>query len=286
MTKKEQKAEITRWLEGERDDIVRDYIPASTDEAEFLAGLRLVLLTNEYVGKASETEEGRANLACEFRKAASWGISVNPADGFVSFYPQDRRIIAHLDAAGLVEKLLRDGAARKCRTYTIYENDDLEIFEGSDGDEFKLRRALKEPGEISGFMVAVVLHDGTKAIHHITADQARDWGERFGRGQKGLKPMWRNNFEGAGQKTVLRQLLTKLRVRVSQDIFDEAVAETIEAAEAEIMDDPKGPASPEDLRSTLEREATEEEEVEDSDVTGDGEPTDGDNDLFGGDYSE
>jgi recombinational DNA repair protein RecT len=102
------------------------------------------------------------------------------------------------------------------RTRCIYKNDTLELGEDEHGDTYRLIRSIDDPGEIKGFMAIARLHDNTVRTMYMSAQQVNDWGERYGmRNRDGnLSPMWRDSFEGAGQKTVARQLLTKLHVAI------------------------------------------------------------------------
>ena len=150
------------------------------------------------------------------RLAACKGLSLNPQEGLAGFIPYRGSVQYRVFASGLIELAIRDGHIKEMRTRVIYERDTLELGEDERGDTYRLVRSIDDPGEVRGFLAVARLHDNTVRTAYMSTVQVENWGERYGaRNRDGkLSPMWRDSFEGAGQKTVARQLLTKLHVAI------------------------------------------------------------------------
>jgi len=190
-------------------DKLETYIPHGVDREKFITSVFLAFDGNESLQTALATKDGQTTVMSALRLAACKGLSVNPQEGLAGFVPYAGKIRYMIFADGLVELALRDGRVTETRTRVIYQNDRLEIGENERGDTYNIAKAIDDAGPIKGFLAIAKIPDGTVRVEYMTAAQVDDWGQRFG--VKGSK-MWRDSFEGAGRKTVLRQLLTKLHV--------------------------------------------------------------------------
>lgn len=174
------------------------------------------------------------------------------------------KIAYQIFAPGHIHDAISSGKVVDVRTRVIYENDTLEITETDSGDSYTLRRSLDDPGAIRGFLAVATVPDGTKRIQWMTLDQAKDWGERFGTRKKdgGLIPLWTRSIEGAGQKTVVKQLLTKLHIAAP----DLDIAEDGELRPVEVIDIPAEPShrghSADDVRTELEGKQAENQDAD------------------------
>jgi phage RecT family recombinase len=200
----------------ESRDKLAAYLPARVDRDQFMTSVFLAFDGNPDLQAAIASPTGRSSVMSALRLAACKGLSLNPQEGLAGFIPYKGAIQYRVFAAGLIAIAIRDGHLREMRTRCIYKNDTLELGEDEHGDTYRLARAIDDPGEIKGFLAIARLHDNTVRTMYMSAAQVNEWGERYGmRNRDGhLSPMWRDSFEGAGQKTVARQLLTKLHVAI------------------------------------------------------------------------
>jgi phage RecT family recombinase len=197
-------------------DKLSAYLPARVDRDQFMTSVFLAFDGNADLQAAIASPTGRSSVMSALRLAACKGLSLNPQEGLAGFIPYKGAIQYRVFASGLIALAIRDGHLKEMRTRCIYKNDTLELGEDEHGDTYRLIRSIDDPGEIKGFMAIARLHDNTVRTMYMSAQQVNDWGERYGmRNRDGnLSPMWRDSFEGAGQKTVARQLLTKLHVAI------------------------------------------------------------------------
>lgn len=202
---------------SESRDKLTTYIPSGVDREKFITSVFLAFDGNDALQTALTSKDGQRTVMSALRLAACKGLSVNPQEGLAGFVPYNGKIRYMIFADGLVELALRDGRVTETRTRVIYQNDKLEVGENERGDTYSLSKAVDDSGSIKGFLAVAKLPDGTVRVEYMTAAQVDDWGQRFG--VKGSK-MWRDSFEGAGRKTVLRQLLTKLHVATGMNDDD------------------------------------------------------------------
>lgn len=201
---------------NESRDKLAAYLPAKVDREKFMTGVFLAFDGNEDLQAALASPQGRSSVMSAMRLAACKGLSLNPQEGLAGFIPYRGAIQFRVYAAGLIALAIRDGHLKEMRTRVIYERDTLELGEDELGDTYRLARSIDDRGEVRGFLAVARLHDNTVRTAYMSAAQVEAWGERYGmRNRDGkLSPMWRDSFEGAGQKTVARQLLTKLHVAI------------------------------------------------------------------------
>lgn len=204
-----------QFVQTNRDKLAT-YLPAAVDQEKFLTSVFLAFDNSKDLRDAITTPQGQTSVMSALRLAACKGLSLNPQEGLAGFLPYRGTITYRVFAAGLIELAIRDGHLKEMRTRVIYENDRLSLGENQDGDTYSLERSVDDPGELRGFLAVGRLPDNTIRTLYMTAAQVAEWGERYGmRNRDGkLSPMWRDSFEGAGQKTVARQLLTKLHVAI------------------------------------------------------------------------
>jgi len=235
----------SNWLTNQ-ERVVNDYLPRGMDTRAFLAGASLAIGDSPELQRALQSEEGRRTLVSALCRAARVGLSLNPQDhesGIIAF---KGRIQYMVFAQGLVADAIRSGAVKEIRSMVVYTADKLSLGSTEEGDTYTLETGLDDRGPIRGFLAVARLNDNTIRTHYMSEPQAREWGKRYG--QPG--PMWTHSFEGAGQKTVVRQLLTKLHVRTVEDILEAAPEE---APPVTVVSEPgaKG-TSADDLVRTLE----------------------------------
>lgn len=254
-------AAIAAGFVVEVKDKLATYLPEKVDRDKFLTSVFLAFDGNDTLMSALKTPQGRSSVVSALRLAACKGLSLNPQEGLAGFVPYKGQITYRVFAAGMIELAIRDGHLKEMRTRVIYANDTLALGEDEHGDTYRLERAVDNPGDLRGFLAVGRLPDNTVRTHYMTADQVAEWGERYGtRNKEGrLSPMWRESFEGAGQKTVARQLLSKLHVSIpgleepeeEERIAAYVIEATSEPAPARRGRPPKGTA-PADLTAALE----------------------------------
>jgi phage RecT family recombinase len=240
----------------ESQDKIENYLPPKVDRDRFLTSVFLAFDENEKLQKALETPKGKSSVMSALRRAACKGLSCNPQEGLAGFIVYDDKIEYRVFAQGMVELALRDGHVKEMRSRAIYENDEFELGEDANGDYYRLKREIKNPGEISGFLAVAKLNDGTIRCSYMTAEQAHRWGDQYGMRRRDgkLSPMWRDSFEGAGQKTVVRKLLSKLHIAIPGiDDDEESVAAYVEEAKPEPQRQLKGHSSQDITKALTER---------------------------------
>ena len=224
-------------------DVLAPLIPRNAREREFLNSAIMAIDENRNMRDALQTDRGRSTLLSALKRAAVVGLPIDPAHKMVNLacYREEGggyKIEYQIMKDGYIELALRDGHLAEFRTRVIYENDQFEMGENEKGDTYSLKKAIDDPGAIRGFLAVGKLPDGTVRTLYMSRSQMDDWADRFGtRIKKGknagqLIPLWTKTYEGAGQKTVARQLLTKLKIATPQDDYDpdprEVVIEKVE----------------------------------------------------------
>lgn len=267
----EQQAIIrpTEWMTRQAD-LISGYLPKRVDPSMWRAGAALAIASSNDLISALGSDQGRRTLMSALCKAASTGLSLNPQDGQCGFIPYSGSITYQVFAAGLIAHAVSTGRVREVRSMVVYANDVIEITAGTGGDTFAIRRAIDDPGEIRGFVAVATLPDGSTRVHYQSVKQVREWGERFGQRKQGkLIALWTHSFEGAGQKTVVKQLLSKLHLTPVEDYEIDADGVVVTAASSPAPE--HGGASPADVSRRLAERAEREAEPE----PGPGPETDG-----------
>lgn len=205
------------WVE-KTAHVLEDYLPPRTNERRWLAGAALAIADDNYLLDALKKEEGRRTMVAALCRAAQVGISLNPQDGFSHLEARSGRITYSLDAPGMIELATRHGI-QEVRTRTIYDGDVLVIKETARGDDYELTPAIDDRGDIRGFLAVAILPNDAVRVHYQTRQQVEAWRDKYATKKKsgGFIPLWTKSFEGAGQKTVVKQLLSKLKIATPDD---------------------------------------------------------------------
>lgn len=241
------------WVE-KTAHVLEDYLPPRVNERRWLAGAALAIADDDYLLAALKKEEGRRTMVSALCRAAQIGLSLNPEDKFAHLEARGGRIAYSLDAPGMIELGTRHGI-KEVRTRTIYDGDELAIKETARGDDYELTPAIDDRGDIRGFLAVAILPNDTVRVHYQTRQQVEAWRDKYGTKKKGggFIPLWTKSFEGAGQKTVVKQLLSKLKIATPDD---------------DVIEIDAGPAERGTSPAELEAELTREDDEEDSDEGG------------------
>lgn len=208
-------ARVAQFVTESRDKLSA-YLPPKIDRERFMTSVFLAFDASPELQAAIASPQGKTSVMSALRLAACKGLSLNPQEGLAGFIAYAGKVEYRVYSAGLIALAIRDGHVREMRTRVIFANDKLELGEDEHGDTYRLTREIDNPGDVKGFLAIARIHDNTVRTLYMSAAQVDAWGERYGSRRKdgSLSPMWRDSFEGAGQKTVARQLLTKLHVAI------------------------------------------------------------------------
>jgi phage RecT family recombinase len=217
------KPTINTWKKTILSNAILEY-----DKNVFMRDVQIAFNFGENADKLRDCfkkDFGALTVYYSLSVAARTGLSVNPQLNYAALVPywdNDHKCYTcsyQIMKDGLI-KLARDtGQIIDFRTITIRENDELEIFQSSDGDEWKLKQARHERGELDSFLAYCEKNNGKKYVYRMTISEVNDWAHRYASKKDGnLRYTWQQSFEGMALKTVAKRLISSLNL--SADMRD------------------------------------------------------------------
>jgi phage RecT family recombinase len=173
------------------------------------------------------SREGEASLRNALMRAASTGLSLNPAEGKATIIAYNGRARYQVMKAGMIEEAIRSGSVAFLTCDLVRDKDEFEVVKSLDGDRYIHKPNTRERGNLIGVYAAAKLKDGATHVRYMTVAEVNEHRDRY-RTNKRDDSMWATSFEGAALKTVLKSLLRNLhlaptaRALIIDDDRDEA----------------------------------------------------------------
>lgn len=158
------------------------------------------------------------------------GLSLNPVHKLAYLIPRFKqgRVVASLEPSyqGLVKLLTDTKSVKNVYAYPVFEGDEFEVTLGT---SIEIKHTPKYTGkEIPKVYAVAILHDGSKQIEVMTADEVnaiRDKSESYmAFMDKKIKScIWVDNYSEMCRKTVIKRISKYLPKTDQWDKFNEAV---------------------------------------------------------------
>lgn len=209
---------IAKYLKG-NEGRLKSYGGESVNIREFLRGAMLVIMDSFKLRNALTTERGKESLYNALKHAASIGLSLNPSKKESCLIPYDNKdgtvtIDYQIMKEGYIQLALNSGKVEYINSFTVYENDHIEMKKTLSGDDYVFKPAIKDRGKIVGFMAALKAIDGTGHIKYMTKTEVNEIRDKYSimyQKNKENSP-WTKSYEGMGLKTALKALFRSISI--------------------------------------------------------------------------
>ncbi len=255
----ETKAVSTDVLAGEFlnkfSKSLRDYAIRKYDNQAFLKSAMIAIQDNATLAECVKTDAGRRSLFNAMRYAATTGLSLNPQEGkaaLIGYKNKAGEMVLNYQVMknGLVELALASGKVEFITADLVRENDVFKIRKTAAGDDYTFEPALKDRGEVIGFIAAMKLKGAATYVKWMTIQEVCEFRDKYSsmyRNKPDASP-WTHSFNGMGVKTVMKALLRS--VSISPDVDAAVKGDDAIEAEFRVHD---GPASADDAAKALDK---------------------------------
>lgn len=202
--------------EGMFSDITR---AAQSDYRDFQISAMLLISESNGLRECLNTPRGTVSLRNALARAASSGLSLNPALGEMAIIPRDEYIDRKKTGVKLATaQPMKNGMIRQAIESTrfsaitadlVRENDYFKIGKSIDGDSYTHEIAITDRGKVIGYYAAAKEVTGIVHVKYMTIEETTAHGQTYGGSDK-PGSMWKKSFDGASIKTVLKALLRNL----------------------------------------------------------------------------
>lgn len=210
---------------------LQDYAHNGFKKREFWSSVKIALSTNESLVKAMKTQQGQVSLFNALKFAVKTGLSLNPVEGKACLIGYEDKngnmnISYQIMKNGYREIAMDSGLIDDVVGITIRENDEFDIVQSGDTDDYKIKKARANRGEIQGYLAAIKFKDGRKRCEYMTKEEVIEHKNKYAKGLTWPdgKPKqdhaWNKSEEGMSIKTVVKKILTTLSISKR---LDEAV---------------------------------------------------------------
>ncbi len=220
--------------------VLAKYAKRSYQMGDFLRSANLAILNNKDLTAAVQTDQGRISLMNALMYAAVTGLSLNPAEGKACLIAYGNSINYQIMKNGLIELALETKQVEFIVSDVVRENDTARIKKTMAGDDIEHYIALTERGKIIGFYAAMKLINGGQHVVYMTIKEMEEHRDKYGKGISKPDSAWRKSFEGQGNKTVVKRLLT--RIAIGDDNTLKNIAEYDEMESAPVPAEQSPPA--------------------------------------------
>lgn len=200
-----------------------DYAVRRYDQTAFLKSAMIAIQDNATLGECLKTDAGRKSLYHAMRYAATTGLSLNPQEGkaaLIGYKNKNGEMVLNYQVMknGLVDLALTSGKVEFITADLVRENDDFKIKKTASGDDYTFEPALKDRGEVIGFIAAMKLKGGSTYVKWLTVAEVCEFRDKYSsmfKNRPDSSP-WTHSFNGMGVKTVMKALLRS--VSISPDV--------------------------------------------------------------------
>lgn len=251
--------EAKSWLEKLQEDSIRTALPAAVKPEYFC---RIALTTLRKNPALMKCEQG--SIAAALVQSAQLGLVCDGFLGHAYLVPFKGECTLILGYKGLIELVRRSGEVAKISMESVYSGDEFSYTKGLDptlhhvpGDKHGI-----SDSDITHVYVAVKLKDGTNVFDVWPRKKVEAHRDRYSKGASRPDSPWRTEFGLMGQKSVLRQMVSKGLLPVSVEVQRLAATEDVldaQTVNGSVVSSRSGKPSLEDL-------SAKEEDVQDAEL--------------------
>ena len=202
-----------------KDYAVRDY-----NQTSFLKSAMIAIADNYTLAECAKTPTGKRSLFNALRYAASTGLSLNPQEGksaLIAYKNKNGEYIVSYQVMknGMIELALESGKVDFITADLVRENDKFDLVKTAEGDNYTYQPALKDRGEVIGFIAALKIKGGATHAKWMTVEEVQEVRDGYSAMFK-HKPddsPWTKSFNGMGIKTVMKSMLRSLSLSEAVD---------------------------------------------------------------------
>jgi len=165
-------------------------------------------------------------------------LPINNNLGYAYIVPYGREAQFQIGVKGFVQLAQRTGQYKAINAITVYENQFVSY--NSLTEELECDFTIDGQGEIKGFCAFFKLMNGFEKTVYWSVQKVKSHGAKFSKTFNHSNGVWTTNFESMGQKTVLKNALSKwgiLSIEMQNAIIsDQSVIKDIKVDEEGTID--------------------------------------------------
>jgi phage RecT family recombinase len=189
-------------------DITRS---VGADPRAFELSALLLIQDTPSLQECLRTSDGEASLRNALMKAASTGLSLNPAEGKATIIAYGGKARYQVMKNGMIESAMNSGSVAYLTADLVRDKDAFRISKSINGDEYSHSPAIRDRGVVIGYYAAAKLKDGASHVRYMTTEEIIEHAGKY-RSNKGDSSPWVNSFDGMALKTIIKSLLRNLHL--------------------------------------------------------------------------
>jgi recombination protein RecT len=123
--------------------------------------------------------------------------------GMLYLIPRGGKMTIQLGYRGMIELCHRSGKVSTIKSYSVFENDQFSVDQGSE-DKIIHKRGMGNRGRMIGVYAIVTMKDGSQHFDVMDMDELKELRVRSGSMNS---PAWRTDYQQMAQKTVIKRVL-------------------------------------------------------------------------------